>query len=70
MASCDIQLNEVVGCIADGKPFMDSILIHMGSLYTNLGMLDKASHAYERGLNILENAFGRGPYAFKVCNFS
>ncbi|CAA6671520.1 unnamed protein product [Spirodela intermedia] len=52
------MLDEVVGCIADGKPLMDSILIHIGSLYTNLGMLDKASQAYGRGLKILENAFG------------
>ncbi|XP_078429120.1 tetratricopeptide repeat (TPR)-like superfamily protein isoform X2 [Wolffia australiana] len=52
------MLSEVIGCIANETPLRDSILIHMGGLYANLGKLDLASHAYARSLNILEDAFG------------
>ena len=57
-------MNNVINCIPNDKPLMDSILIHMGGLYANLGVLDKASDAYGRGLRILENTFGMNPDSF------
>uniref|UniRef100_A0A1D1XP72 Nephrocystin-3 n=2 Tax=Anthurium amnicola TaxID=1678845 RepID=A0A1D1XP72_9ARAE len=52
------MLSDIMGCITNGKPLVDSILIHMGSMYTNLGKLEEAKHVYGRGLEILEHSFG------------
>lgn len=43
----------------DDMPLMDSILMHMGSIYANLGKFEDAMLVYERGLKILEKEFGK-----------
>lgn len=36
------QLKEIVTNGEDGEPFMDSVLIHMGSMYTHIGKFEGA----------------------------
>lgn len=52
------MLNEIVVGLHDAKPILDSILMHMGSMYMTLGKFEDAMHVYERGLNILEKEVG------------
>ncbi|KAM0939526.1 putative tetratricopeptide-like helical domain superfamily [Dioscorea sansibarensis] len=51
-------LNELVSSLHDGLPLVDTILIHMGSMYTSLRMFDNALLVYERGLKIIEKECG------------
>ncbi|MQL94553.1 hypothetical protein Taro_027216 [Colocasia esculenta] len=51
-------LNEIMSYISSGQPLVDSILIHMGNMYANLGKLEDAEHAYGKGLQTLEHLFG------------
>jgi len=48
-----------MGGLHDGMPLMDSILMHMGSMYANLGKFEDAMLVYGRGLKILEREFGK-----------
>lgn len=43
----------------DDVPLVDSILVHMGSMFTALCKFEDALHAYERSLKILELYFGK-----------
>ncbi|KAJ0981366.1 hypothetical protein J5N97_009621 [Dioscorea zingiberensis] len=51
-------LNEIVSTLHDGLPLLDTILIHMGSMYTSLRMFDNALLVYGRGLKIIEKECG------------
>ncbi|XP_008783154.3 uncharacterized protein LOC103702485 isoform X2 [Phoenix dactylifera] len=53
------MLNDIVGALHDGYPLVDSILIHMGSMFTTLGKFEDAILVYQRGLKILEREFGK-----------
>lgn len=53
------MLHEMVGCVQNDEPLLDSILMHMGSMYTTLGRLEDAMLVYNRGLEILEGLFGK-----------
>ncbi|XP_020251830.1 nephrocystin-3 isoform X1 [Asparagus officinalis] len=53
------MLKEVMSGLHDDMPLMDSILMHMGSIYANLGKFEDAMLVYERGLKILEKEFGK-----------
>lgn len=46
----------------DGLPLVDTILIHMGSMYTSLRMFDNVLLVYERGLKIIEKECGKCLY--------
>lgn len=52
------MLNDIVGALHDDNPLVDSMLIHMGSMFTTLGKFDDAIIVYQRGLKILEREFG------------
>ncbi|KAG1335002.1 putative Bidirectional sugar transporter SWEET4 [Cocos nucifera] len=54
------MLNDIVGALHDVNPLVDSILIHMGSMFTTLGKFEDAILVYQRGLKILEREFGGG----------
>lgn len=58
----------MVGALHDGNPLVDSILIHMGSMFTTLGKFEDAILVYQRGLKILEREFGK--YRFCSCCWS
>ncbi|XP_020088876.1 nephrocystin-3 isoform X1 [Ananas comosus] len=51
-------LDEIVSMLNDDVPLVDSILVHMGSMFTALCKFEDALHAYERSLKILEVYFG------------
>ncbi|KAG0493970.1 hypothetical protein HPP92_004964 [Vanilla planifolia] len=51
-------LKEITSGVEDEQPLLDSILVHMGSMYSGLGKFDDASLAYDRCLQILEKMFG------------
>ncbi|XP_068666193.1 uncharacterized protein [Aristolochia californica] len=52
------MMQEIVSCLHNDDPLLDSVLMHMGSMYTTLGKLENALLVYRRGLEILENIFG------------
>ncbi|KAG9447847.1 hypothetical protein H6P81_013975 [Aristolochia fimbriata] len=54
------MIQEIVGSLHNDNPLLDSILMHMGSMYTTLGKLENALSVYRRGLEILEDIFGNG----------
>ncbi|OVA08244.1 Tetratricopeptide repeat-containing domain [Macleaya cordata] len=57
------KLNEIVGNLKNEEPLLDSVLMHMGSMYANLGKFEEAMLVYARGLEILESLFGQNsPY--------
>ncbi|KAG0491890.1 hypothetical protein HPP92_005288 [Vanilla planifolia] len=51
-------LKEIISGVEDEQPLLDSILVHMGSMYSGLGKFDDASLAYDRCLQIFEKMFG------------
>ncbi|KAJ8621710.1 hypothetical protein MRB53_030239 [Persea americana] len=51
------MLHEMVGCVQNDDPLLDSILMHMGSMYTTLGRLEDAMLVYNCSLEILEGLF-------------
>lgn len=53
----------------DDMPLMDSILMHMGSIYANLGKFEDAMLVYERGLKILEKEFGKLCYSTFLADY-
>ncbi|KAM2722328.1 hypothetical protein FF1_042101 [Malus domestica] len=55
----DDQLNEVVDSVKDGEPLLDSVLVHMGSMYSTLGKFEKSMSAYMRAVSNMENRYGK-----------
>ncbi|KAJ4951764.1 hypothetical protein NE237_028596 [Protea cynaroides] len=53
------MLNEIVSGVKNGEPLLDSVLMHMGSMYAALGKLEEALLAYRRSHEILEIIFGK-----------
>ncbi|KMZ66141.1 hypothetical protein ZOSMA_2G01530 [Zostera marina] len=53
------MLSGIVDNLKDHEQPLDSILIHMGSMYTTLGRFDEAMRMYGRSLEILEHFFGK-----------
>ncbi|XP_057472742.1 uncharacterized protein LOC130761262 [Actinidia eriantha] len=52
-------LNEVIDGLKDDEPLLDSILTHMGSMYSSLGKFEKSVLAYRRSLEISESEYGK-----------
>lgn len=52
-------MKEIVVALHDDTPLVDSILMHMGSMYTTLGKFEEANCLYARGLKIIEREFGK-----------
>lgn len=55
----DDQLDEVVDSLRDDEPLLDSVLMHMGSMYSALGKLEKSVLSYQRAIDILESIYGK-----------
>lgn len=54
-----LQLKEVVHDLRDDEPLLESILTHMGSMYTALGKFENSMLLYKRVLEILEKNHGK-----------
>ncbi|KAK8916398.1 hypothetical protein KSP39_PZI022960 [Platanthera zijinensis] len=52
------MLKEIIFCVEDDQPLLDSILVHMGSMFSAIGKFEDAALVYERCLKILEKEFG------------
>ncbi|KAM1020989.1 hypothetical protein ACFX15_041396 [Malus domestica] len=44
-------------CVKDGEPLLDSVLVHMGSMYSTLGKFEKSMSAYRRAVSNMENIY-------------
>lgn len=53
------QLNEVVDSLKDDEPLLDSVLVHMGSMYSTLGKFEKSMSAYRRAIGNMESIYGK-----------
>ncbi|PQQ04267.1 nephrocystin-3 isoform X1 [Prunus yedoensis var. nudiflora] len=51
------MLNEVVDSLKDDEPLLDSVLVHMGSMYSTLGKFEKSMSAYRRAIGNMENIY-------------
>ncbi|KAK0592901.1 hypothetical protein LWI29_027493 [Acer saccharum] len=52
-------MNEVVDSLKDNEPLLDSILMHMGSMYSSLGKFEESVLMYRRVNNNLERIYGK-----------
>ncbi|XP_021774958.1 nephrocystin-3-like [Chenopodium quinoa] len=52
-------MNKIVDCLKDDEMLLDSVLIHMGSMYSSLEKSEKSMLMYQRALKILENLHGK-----------
>lgn len=55
-----MQLNKVVDSLKDSEPFLDSVLLHMGSMYSTLKKFEKSLSVYKRAIDIIEKKSGTG----------
>ncbi|XP_028762406.1 protein KINESIN LIGHT CHAIN-RELATED 2 isoform X1 [Neltuma alba] len=53
------EMKEVVDTLKDDAPRLDSILMHMGSMYSTLGNFEKSLDAYQRAIYIMERTYGK-----------
>uniref|UniRef100_A0A2N9IVN1 MalT-like TPR region domain-containing protein n=1 Tax=Fagus sylvatica TaxID=28930 RepID=A0A2N9IVN1_FAGSY len=66
MVFVDGQLNEVVESLKDNEPLLDSVLVHMGSMYSTLGKFEKSLLVYRRSIDMLENRYGHPDEAIQL----
>ncbi|XP_022763678.1 nephrocystin-3 isoform X2 [Durio zibethinus] len=52
-------INEVIDDQKDDEPLLDSILVHMGGMYSTLGEFEKSLLVNQRVTDILENKYGK-----------
>ncbi|XVF53372.1 hypothetical protein PTKIN_Ptkin05aG0094100 [Pterospermum kingtungense] len=52
-------INEIINDQKDDEPLLDSILVHMGSMYSSLGEFEKSLLVNQRVTDILENTHGK-----------
>ncbi|PRQ60462.1 putative tetratricopeptide-like helical domain-containing protein [Rosa chinensis] len=53
------MLNEIVGSLKDDEPLLDSVLVHMGSMYSTLAKFEKSMLVYRRAIDNMENMYGK-----------
>uniref|UniRef100_A0A2P2J5C7 MalT-like TPR region domain-containing protein n=3 Tax=Rhizophora mucronata TaxID=61149 RepID=A0A2P2J5C7_RHIMU len=53
------MLSEVVNGLRDDEHLLDSVLMHMGSMYATLGKYEKSLLVYQRAVAILESRHGK-----------
>lgn len=58
------QLTEIVVSITDDEQLLDPILVHMASMYSNLGKFEKSVLVYQRAIDIMEKKYGNYEYFF------
>ncbi|KAF2317343.1 hypothetical protein GH714_020490 [Hevea brasiliensis] len=52
-------LDKVVESLKDDGPLLDSVLIHMGSMYSALGKFENSMVVYKRVIGFLESKYGK-----------
>ncbi|XP_070681129.1 uncharacterized protein [Malus domestica] len=52
--------------VKDGEPLLDSVLVHMGSMYSTLGKFEKSMSAYRRAVSNMENRYGNANEAISL----
>ncbi|CAN7122412.1 unnamed protein product [Brassica rapa subsp. narinosa] len=52
------MISKIVDKLNDSEPLLDSVLMHVGSMYSALGMFENALLAHQRAVSILENTYG------------
>lgn len=52
------MLDDAVHGLRDNEPLLDSVLTHMGSMYSAVRQSEKSILAYKRSIGILENEYG------------
>ncbi|GAB4826199.1 hypothetical protein Ancab_009064 [Ancistrocladus abbreviatus] len=52
-------LDEAVDGLEDEEMILDSILVHMGSMYSALGKFEKSMIMYKRALKLIESLYGK-----------
>ncbi|KMT15983.1 hypothetical protein BVRB_3g051660 [Beta vulgaris subsp. vulgaris] len=52
-------MNKIIDCLDDDEMLLDSVLLHMGSMYTSLGKSEKSMVMYQRALKVLEKLHGK-----------
>ncbi|KAL8153104.1 hypothetical protein V2J09_010864 [Rumex salicifolius] len=52
-------LKKLVDGLEDSQLMLDSILVHMGSMYSALGKFEMSSIMYQRAISILEHSYGK-----------
>ncbi|OAY46591.1 hypothetical protein MANES_06G011400v8 [Manihot esculenta] len=52
-------MNKVVESLKDDEPLLDSVLIHMGSMYSALGKFQSSMVVYKRAIGVLESKHGK-----------
>ncbi|THG19417.1 hypothetical protein TEA_003888 [Camellia sinensis var. sinensis] len=60
-------LDEVVDGLKDDELLLDSVLTHMGSMYSALGKFEDSMLAYRRSLEILEREYGKSNLWNFIC---
>ncbi|BAT78852.1 uncharacterized protein HKW66_Vig0104850 [Vigna angularis] len=53
------MMKEIVDNLKDDAPRLDSILMHMGSMYATLNMFEKSLDTYQRAVYIMEGTYGK-----------
>lgn len=62
-------MNEIVEKLKDGEPLLDSILMHMASVYSALGKFEESVLMYRRVTNNLERIYGEALLKLKLSAF-
>lgn len=53
-----MQINKIVDNLKESEPLLDSVLMHVGSMYSAIGKFENAILAHQRAVRILENRYG------------
>ncbi|XP_061375686.1 uncharacterized protein LOC133317810 isoform X2 [Gastrolobium bilobum] len=53
------MMKEVIDTLKEDEPHLDSILIHMGSMYATLSKFEKSLDTYQRAVYIMERTYGK-----------
>lgn len=61
-------MNEVVNGLPDDEPLLDSVLTHMGSMYSTLGKFEKSMLSYKRVLAITEREYGKSTFGIDILS--
>ncbi|XP_074291724.1 uncharacterized protein LOC141618516 [Silene latifolia] len=52
-------MSKIIDSLDDDEMILDSVLIHMGSMYSAIGNFRKSISMYERALKIVDNVYGK-----------
>ncbi|CAH8279452.1 unnamed protein product [Arabidopsis lyrata] len=54
------MINKIVDNLKDSEPLLDSVLMHVGSMYSAIGKFENSILTHQRAVRILENRYGKG----------